>query len=189
MPTIILITGYARSGKDTFRNGLFLSGKNTVLLRNFADSLKEACDDFLYNLGLDCKDEKARSFFNERFKVEHRNALVSFGKFARSLDQDVFANKLTDMVNVFTNDSAVTVVVADWRYVNELLVVRKNLPDWRVITIRINTSGLNPANEEEGLSIGQITREVPIDYEYTFAPQSFDFIVSEGKKLAKQLQL
>jgi hypothetical protein len=56
-----------------------------------------------------------------------------------------------------------------------------------VFTVQINTAGCEAANEEEGKSIGEIIRNVPVHLNYAFKPDSSAAITSEGKNLARQI--
>jgi hypothetical protein len=74
---------------------------------------------------------------------------------------------------------------------NELHVAKSVLEQagWKIITARIDTAGVGPANEEEGLSIGEITRNVDIHYQFTAAPNNADAIRRQGQSLAALLEI
>ena len=192
-PVAVLVTGYARAGKDTFSHGILesLRGQKTSWVNginkgsvhiNFATFLKDLANRFMIEAGIgDCVD-----FHDEEFKVKHRKTLVEMGRFARSLDKDIFASRLANNVKTFY--PFYNVVVSDWRYLNEYDVLQKVLKDThRIITVKINTEGLHAANEEEGVSIGQIVREVPLDAEFTFLPDSKESIVKAGQQFGRFL--
>lgn len=193
MKTVVLITGYARAGKDTLAEGLELGATRRVVRLNFADMLKQACDCYLQVLDLGGSGS-SRTFRNEAFKVKHRDFLVAAGTFARSIDRDVFVLAFTRQCRreaKVNPDEDLTVVCSDWRYMNELSIVRYILEQegWKVVTIQVGTSGVEAANEEEGKSIGDIVRNTPIHVSFGFKPDSKQFIVTEGKNLARQLGL
>ena len=191
--TVVLITGHARAGKDTFADGIVEGAKHHVLRLNFADTLKQRCDDFLASLKIGGRDSN-NSFYNEDFKIKNRAALVEMAILARSIDKDVFAKAFCEqcqwheenMANVGEN---CTVVCSDWRYENEHLVVGLLLGifGWDVYTVLISTMGVLPACEEELKSIGAIKRECPIDLELLFAPDSKRTILAEGKHFAQTI--
>ena len=52
-PTLVLIAGFARAGKDTLANGLLEWSTRPAEHINFADALKEAGNHFLDYLQLD----------------------------------------------------------------------------------------------------------------------------------------
>lgn len=190
-PTLILITGFARSGKDTLAEGIVAgsSGNNPILRLNFADSLKKAANNFLYDIGL---LGEFVNFYDETFKSRHRDMLVALGAGARSINKSVFADLMIDQCleyEVQQNGRPPVVICSDWRYVNELYVAKGRLGEigWRIVTIMVQTPGIDAANQEEGLSIGQITREISTDFSYAFRPQSAYQIHVEGKQLAAKL--
>ena len=192
---LILITGYARSGKTTLANGIVAGAKSQVFHFNFADALKQSCDTWMSLLdigGADCEN----SFYNEEFKVKNRNLLVTAGEFARSIDPDVFARSVVRKCewhaeNMENIDEDCVVVCSDWRYANEFYkpFLELQLDGWFIVTIHIETTGLLPANEVEGISIGQIIREIPISYSLFFSPDSEQTIRNEGKHIARQLNI
>jgi chloramphenicol 3-O-phosphotransferase len=189
-PTVVLITGYARAGKDTLCEGMSQASKAAPIHINFASFLKAAADSFLNHLEID------ETFENEQFKVKHRDTLVALGKFARSINRDVFADQFVALAQHYQRNCSQAklpvrpIICSDWRYTNEYQVVRHELmPTFRVITVRVNTLGIEAANEEEGLSIGEITREIPLDYEFTFKPDSKNYILKAGEELARTIGL
>ena len=191
-PTLILITGYARSGKDTLAEGIMsgISPKTGWALKlNFADALKQSCNDYIKTLNL---DEDGIDFFDEQFKVKHRSFLVAAGSFARSINRDVFASRFVSKCLGFAGSHGPGVVVcSDWRYMNELRVAQDWLirAGWNVVTVEIQTSGVGPANKEEGLSIGEIRREHSPSLSLMFAPDRAQLIKAEGRNLARQIGL
>lgn len=183
-PMVILLSGYARAGKDTFARGLMQGAKTSTRRLAFGDQLKEAADEFMFRLGL-----IDNSFMEEAFKVEHRDILVTLGRFARSLDKDVFANALCDKA---IETDTFHIVVTDCRYANEVKVVNANLGKlcgYSIIHIRIETEGVGPANEEERQSFEEMDRETPPDYIITFRENVGEAIVEHGAQWAKELNL
>lgn len=187
-PTLVLISGFARAGKDTLAEGILEWSRRPSRKTNFADHLKDAANDFLWSLNME------GDFHNEAFKVKHRDVLVTLGRFARSLNQDVFAENLAHFVPIQMTPGEVapeTVVCSDWRYINELRVCQSVLWDlgWKVRTIYVATAGIGPANDEELDSICEIKQFHSFDQEYVFAPNSRQAILSEGRNLAKAWNL
>ena len=87
--TIVLLSGYARSGKDTFAEGMIRYSQDIKRIA-FADALKDAANDFSINLGLSV------NFHDDTVKATHRETLVALGRFARSIHKDVFVYNLTE---------------------------------------------------------------------------------------------
>ncbi len=187
-PTLVLVCGYARAGKDTLASGILEWATRPAEHINFADPLKEAANHYMDYLGLD------GDFFKEDFKVDNRDFLVYAGKFARRLDRDVFARHFANWCPVMKHadqPSPETVVCSDWRYVNELRVCQDILWEkgWRVRTIYVSTAGVGPANDEEMDSIAEIRASHLFDQEYIFKPNARNQIMSEGRALAKSWRL
>jgi len=187
-PTLVLISGFARAGKDTLASGLLEWSTRPAEHINLADSLKEAGNHFMDYLGLD------GNFMAEDFKCENRDALVAMGRFARRLDKDVFARHFANWVPVMKHHDSVspeTVVCSDWRYINELRVCQDILWEkgWKVRTVYVSTAGVGPANDEELDSIAEIRASHSFDQEYIFKPNARQQIMSEGRILAKSWRL
>ena len=188
--TVVLISGYARAGKDTLGQGLLeWSVKNSDKV-NFADELKDSANLWIDSVGL----TGVGNFFHDEFKSEHRDVLVSLGSFARKFDQDVWAKMLCENIQNCVDDDGIpfeTVICTDWRYLNELTCVQRNLipAGWKVKTVYVETKGIGPANEEEERSIGFMRKFVKFDQEYYFESNSRNHILSEGRALAKYWRL
>jgi len=187
-PTLVLISGFARAGKDTLASGLLEWSTRPAEHINFADALKQAGNHFMDYLGLE------GNFMAEDFKCENRDALVAMGRFARRLDKDVFARHFANWVPVMKHHDSVspeTVVCSDWRYINELRVCQDILWEkgWKVRTVYVSTAGIGPANDEELDSIAEIRASHSFDQEYIFKPNARQQIMSEGRILAKSWRL
>ena len=186
--TLVLICGYARAGKDTLGSGILEWSEHNAEKINFADELKD-CANYL----LDCLCIKG-NFYDDDFKSENRDFLVSLGTFARSKNPTVFAEIMAQTVAQGYDDDGMpvdTVVCTDWRYLNELLVCQQVLIPlgWRVRTVYISTTGITAANVEEAKSICEIRDIVRFDQEYHFDADQRHAIMSEGRMLAKQWNL
>lgn len=187
-PTLVLISGFARAGKDCLASGILEWAKRPSRKTNFADHLKNAGNDFLWSLNLE------GDFHNEPFKVKHRDVLVTLGRFARSLNVNVFAENLANFAPIQMTPGEVapeTVVASDLRYLNEVRVCQDILWEkgWRVRTIYVATAGVGPANDEELDSITEIRASHLFDQEYIFKPNSRNQIMNEGRNLARQWRL
>ena len=179
--TIVLLSGYARSGKDTFAEGMTRYSVDVKRMA-YADALKDAANEFSRNLGLSV------NFHEETFKAQNRDTLVALGRFARSIHRDVFVFNLTEAANRERGH----VVVTDCRYLNETIVTKQIMGEvrgWRVIHLHIETEGVGPANEEEAASIREMLEGVIPDQTYVFKPNSAVTIREVGASVAKHLQL
>ena len=147
-PTVFLITGYARAGKDTLADRISaITGARKVA---FADTLKEAGNRFFTCLGIESVDLKENAH-----KVAHRELLVAMGKAARSVDADIFARHAAEKAR-YNILAGRCVVIPDWRYVNEMQLLHRLVYPAPVVPIHISTYGVGPGNGEEERSINQI---------------------------------
>jgi adenosyl cobinamide kinase/adenosyl cobinamide phosphate guanylyltransferase len=179
--TIVLLSGYARSGKDTFAEGMIRYSQDIKRIA-FADALKDAANDFSINLGLSV------NFHDDTVKATHRETLVALGRFARSIHKDVFVYNLTEAA---TRERG-HVVVTDTRYINEVVVTKQLMNEvrgWRVIHLHIETEGVGPANDEEAASIREMLEGCIPTQTYVFKPNTAVTIREVGKSVAKHLEL
>lgn len=161
-PTVFLVTGYARTGKDTLGNALLelLPGSRKVA---FADLLKNAGNLFLERLDLHGRADLHRDADKARF----REFLVAGGRMARALDPDVFANDAAHHARM-NLQACRCVVIPDWRYPNELIAVQTICSPYQVVTVRLHRESTGPANEEEAVHMAQIEDTCRIDHEASF---------------------
>ena len=187
-PTLVLISGFARAGKDTLAEGILEWSRRPSRKTSFAAHLKDAANDFLWSLNME------GDFHNDAFKTKHRDVLVTLGKFARSLNPDIFAENLAHYVPIqMTPDEVApeTVVCSAWRYLHAQRVGQSILwgLGWKVRTVYVSTAGVGPANDEELDSICEIKQFHSFDQEFVFAPNSRQCILAEGRHLAKTWNL
>lgn len=141
---LIGLTGYARSGKDTFFQfaNLVTSSANNYECQRFAfaDELKKECDNFL-------KETLGISAFTSDSKEKEviRPFLVFWGtKIRREQNPNCWIDKIKDDVMYWINKGN-TAIITDVRYVNEVQWV-KSLGGKIVNIVR---QDIGPANEEE----------------------------------------
>jgi hypothetical protein len=161
-PTVIVICGFARVGKDTLGQALLdlLPHSRKVA---FADSLKAAGNLFLERLNLHGLADLNR----ESDKFRFRDFLVAGGKMARALDPEVFAERAAYEANLALLAGR-SVVITDWRYANELVAVQTKCAPHKVVTVRLHRESTGPANEEEAIHMAQIEDTCRIDHEASF---------------------
>lgn len=161
---IILISGFARSGKDTLANAIqrqLLRQKRHPQITKFADSLKGTIQGAIEALNLNGFD-----VFSEvgSDKVRIRPTLVAFGEFCRSIDRDVFVKiTLEDIADVLKGaEYPQFVIIPDCRYANEDKMVRqfaKERGDIEVLRIHIQRENNKAANSEEAESLKRLNEE------------------------------
>ena len=178
---VILVCGFARSGKDTFARGLMAGASNEVLRFAYADRLKDALECAADELGLwvDYSDEAQ--------KAMDRNLLVEFGRAMRRRDKDVFAKKICSKMMFDSMCGIRARVVTDWRYLNEYEVAKKYSDEHALSlhTVHIVRHGWKAANEEEATNMQEVLDNVPID-ETIFATSGDEQgVYDHGVRIAK----
>lgn len=158
-PTVILVTGYARTGKDTFADAFIslVPGSRKVA---FADILKDAGNLFLERLNLHGMADLNRDSDKFRF----RDFLVAGGKMARALQPDVFAERAATVAKL-NLQAGRCVVISDWRYANELVAVQTICAPYKIVTVRLHREDTGPANDEEAVHMHNIEDTCRVDYE------------------------
>jgi len=187
-----MVTGYARSGKDTLADGMMVENDSALGTYKvpFSESLKTAADLFLNTLGV---YSKTNSFHNEEFKVAHRKFLILGGTIARHINPEVFAafvGREIEACSETQKDKRQIFVIPDWRYVNEYFFIKafvenmNKMPDqhWFLKTAIITKANNIPACETEATSIGRNIREVNFDYDLLFQENQAKEIKSRGEQ-------
>ena len=152
----VLICGYARAGKDTFAKGI-IAGARAAKRMAYADNLKNALNIAAQHLNVEV------DYHRDEDKAIDRDLLVEFGKAMRRRDVDVFAKQLA--YDLDANNTASTIVVPDWRYLNEYKVAVRACHDfgYKLHTVQVVRHGWNPANPEEFMSMDEVLASVPMD--------------------------
>lgn len=140
---VVLIGGKRRAGKDTaarmFVDAMaehdLTDGRWLVHKTNFADALKRRYAR-LNGVSLD------RLLNDNKFKEQHRSGLIKMATVARSLDKGVFVNQLLEDLRLGTTPHHHLVVIADFRFPDELdslqrFFLRKPQAQLRLLTVRV----------------------------------------------------
>jgi hypothetical protein len=138
MRQVILVTGYARAGKDTFGSGLRACCPSLVRVQ-FSSPLKEAASLAFSHFGQNI------DFFDDAIKEQprYREVLLAIGKAATDRETGVFAEAALANVKRFL-DQGYNVVLTDWRRPIEYEVVRSglaSLPDVKVRAVHVHQTG------------------------------------------------
>lgn len=183
---IILISGYARSGKDTLANDIlweFVNQNRQAAITKFANALKAALQLALNDVGLG-----HINVFTEdtREKELLRPLLVEFGKYCRAKDKNVFVNKTIEDVDALLAQGKEAVMISDCRYLNEAHLVRQfgRAKGICVERVQIARVGTGPANEEEFQSIRELDFNDPGQEGWHFAEGDTDGIKAWAKRIA-----
>lgn len=189
---LVLISGFARAGKDTLADAIERWCNKPKRKTSFAEPLKAAGNEFLSALKLE------GDFNNEEFKSKHRAFLVAAGRFARSINIDIFAEMLCERVDDPLGDASwnhytepTTILVPDWRYVNEWRCCEEMLGcgGWSIRTVYVASEGVEAANSEELASILNLREQLSFDLELTFKMGDKMAFRDAGRILAQKWNL
>ena len=133
---IILLSGWAESGKDTCADYLVTKGYKRLA---FADILKKKCaQDTKFPLELTQTHEGKSSIFRDRTVRQH---LIDYAN--SELKKNTYAFVEEVVVNIeFHNYEKV--VISDWRRIDELIGLQKFLPKATIIPIHIQRHLVSP---------------------------------------------
>ena len=151
---IIIISGKAQHGKDTFANFAkdILESKNKkVLIAHFGDLVKYT----------------AKTFFNWDGKKDEngRSILQSVGtNDIRTKYPDFWVNYIRDVLSVYYNEWDY-VLIPDCRFFNEITKI-SSLKIWEVITIRVNRPNFDNGLTEEQKNHPSETNLDNYDFDY-----------------------
>lgn len=179
---LVLVCGFARAGKDTFAKGIIAGAKDAKRVA-FADALKYALMQATHALGIHV------DYFNDDDKLQDRDALVEFGRAMRRRDKNIFARTVVDSLMALKDGQ--TLVVSDWRYLNEYEVAKQACDKWAITlhTVRIVRHGWKAANDEEAMSLQEIMEAVPFDETIYATSGDEEGVLLNGHRTAKLWKL
>jgi hypothetical protein len=174
----VLICGYARAGKDTFAKGI-IAGARAAKRMAYADNLKNALNIAAQHLNIEV------DYHRDEDKAIDRDLLVEFGRAMRRRDIDVFAKQLA--YDLEANNTASTIVVPDWRYLNEYKVALRACNDFGYIlhTVQVVRHGWNAANPEEQVSMDEVVAAVSMDETHFATSGDEEGVLLAGIRTAK----
>ena len=177
---VIGITGFARSGKDTFYNySSKILDKANCTRYAFADALKDECDSFL-------KDNVGISSFTEDLvdKEFIRPFLVTYGThLRRKKDPNCWVKKVERLIQENISDSSKNFVfITDVRFKNEAEWV-KSLGGY---IFQITRDGFGPANEEEHVQSALIKPLVDFHVMWPTLEENIDSCIKYIKPIIKK---
>ena len=142
--SIILISGYAGSGKDKAADYL-VKHKNFVKL-SFAEELKVIVAK-KYNIDHALTlSQIGKKTLDAGSGLTIRQLLIKEALMLRSENPDIFAQQLLQKVKLYTNN----VVISDFRYINEFEYLSKFLPVLKTLRIdRFSSSSVDSNSETE----------------------------------------
>lgn len=161
---VIPIAGFARAGKDSLADAIFdtldaAEPEYSVIVLKFADELKADLEKAMASVGvgIDVWTEDTEK------KARLRPLLVAYGEYRRSIDPDIWVNKVIKEIGVWadvtipdSDSKGSVIIIPDMRYLNEYekleaLCAKRG---WEFVPIYIERQFNLPANEAEAESIG-----------------------------------
>lgn len=174
---IVLLSGWATSGKDVFADTLVKKANFKKL--SFASPLKKYTSEkynFDYNLTLTQKGKASKIFFMENgSSVSVRDLLIKEAQSCKdSHGINIWAEKLFDeilfydKINDKRGEKYDNIVISDFRYINEIEYLKKIFDNAKFITIRINRHSICPIISES---------------EHELDNYKFDYIINNNKSI------
>jgi len=135
---ILLISGYAQSGKDT----VAASCKFRRLA--FADELKRTCAT-AHNLNLELFFDNATKDTPLIGRTETpRDLVLAHARVARAQDLDVYSKQIVSKIR---SSQQQPVVISDWRYLREYEYIVSQFPDAHILRVRVVRDGIVPSSD------------------------------------------
>jgi len=133
---ILLLSGWARSGKDAAAT--LLQEEMGFCRFAFADALKHEVA-AVHGLPLDLFHSPAKGIPLEGFNKTPRDLLLAHAAAARAVDPDVYARQVLGKILWSNHDR---IVVSDWRYKRELDFLQR-FAGRPIVTVRIVRPGVS----------------------------------------------
>jgi hypothetical protein len=135
-PLILLISGWAHSGKDAVAKILVESYDFQKYA--FADPIKQkvAADE---DIPLEwCYDQKKKAeALPSNPEKTLREELIRVGEEARELDKAIWANVIAEKIQKAVKKGKYKFVISDWRMIEELWALQKRIPDAVIVPLQI----------------------------------------------------
>ena len=160
MTTIVLLSGWAGSGKDAAAS--LLTDEMNFTRLAFADLLKEDVSE-KSGIPLSAFHDPAEKDkpIQHMYHVTPRQLLLAHALTVKANDPDIYSRKVASLVLALGHGRF---IVSDWRYKREYEVLREKLgPDACIIRGRINRPGIAVLNDPS---------------EHDLDDESFDFTVT-----------
>jgi hypothetical protein len=136
---IILLRGFSNSGKDFVGN--IICTQYAYKQFSFADSLKKIVAE-KYNIPLDLlysQEGKKMIYNNNNYNnITYRQLLIDEALKLKENDPDIFAKHCSNNIFNAAHISNVNrIIITDWRFNNELDVLKQNFPDAKIIPVHV----------------------------------------------------
>lgn len=131
--TILLISGYIGSGKDTIAN--YLVKNNGWYRIGIADTLKDYISK-IYNIDRKLLDTQEGKKTIYKDNITYRDLLINVGCSHREQDEDFWINKVIDIIK---NKDLNKIVIPDLRFINEYIKIKNTFENngYNIYTLRV----------------------------------------------------
>jgi len=178
--SIILLRGFSYSGKDFV--GRILCDTYNYKRFAFADSLKNMVQqefkcsrDYLHT-----QEGKIQICEKDTFKRTYRQILIDEALRLRNIDAGVFAKQCCQEISEsHPKDTPKKIVITDWRYPNEIAIIEKSFPEYKISAVHIQCLGQTKSPVDD-ISEYQLINRIN---DYTILNKMNDTIYDEIKKL------
>jgi hypothetical protein len=140
--SIILLRGFSHSGKDYV--GQILCDRYDYKRFAFADSLKKIVQSDLKCdwKNLHTQEGKIQVCENDSLKRTYRQILIDEALRLRNIDTGVFAKHCcTEIYGYNPEEAPKKIVITDWRYPNELEILKESFPGYIITPVHIKREG------------------------------------------------
>lgn len=157
--SIVLLSGFSQSGKDYIGN--ILVNKYKYKRFAFADSLKEIVSN-VFDCDIEVlhsQDGKQQICTNDKLKRTYRQILIDEALHLRNIDPDIFAERCSESIKYYTTNAQYNIVITDWRYSNEVDIIKKNFKEYNVILVKVQRKGqdISPVDDISEYQLNSIS--------------------------------
>jgi hypothetical protein len=131
---ILLLRGFSNSGKDFVGN--IIINQYGYKQFSFADSLKKKVAD-KYNIPLELLYSQEGKMMIYNNYITYRQLLIDEALKLKETDSDIFAKHICNNINNTLHCNTQRIIITDWRFNNELDVLKEYFPNARIIPVHI----------------------------------------------------
>lgn len=157
---IILLRGFSHSGKDYV--GQILCNQYDYKRFAFADSLKKiVAKNFNCPLAtLHSQEGKLTICENDTSKRTYRQILIDEALRLRNENINVFVEHCcNEIVGPNPEETPERIVITDWRYPNEIEIIQRSFPDYKVVPVHVIRTGQSESPVQDKSEYQLLTRE------------------------------
>jgi hypothetical protein len=158
--SIILLRGFSHSGKDYI--GQILCNQYDYKRFAFADSLKKIVSK-TFNCPLEIlhsQEGKLQTCESDSLKRTYRQILIDEALRLRNENIDVFVNHCcSEIAGLNPEEMPERIVITDWRYPNEIEILQRSFPNYKVVPIHVVRAGQTESPVQDKSEYQLLNRE------------------------------